>query len=164
MNETQDTIFIHNIVPAELGGVIAVRVIEGPMLEPAFDVDPDDARMPCPPTGTFQSIGGIDCPFAVGQYGEAPADFLHPRLNGRKCTKGDDEDTGIKFHKFVLARAQLCGMFTAGDSTQVAEKDQEDLVAVFQDLAEGDDFAFSGGEGEVGGGGVEFEGHWRLND
>jgi len=57
--------------------------------------------------------------------------------------------------KFVLARAQLCGMFAAGYSAKMPEEDQQGISA-FEDFAEGDLFAIGGGQGEVGGGGVEF--------
>lgn len=80
--------------------------------------------------------------FAVEQHGESPADFLHPRLNGGKRSKRDDEDAGVEVCKFCLARAQLCGMFPAGDSTQVAEKNQQNVMVVFQHIAEGDGLAF----------------------
>jgi hypothetical protein len=42
-------------------------------------------------------------------------------------------------------------MLAAGYSAKVTEKDQQG-VSAFQDFAEGDLFAFGGGEGEVGGG------------
>jgi len=77
-------------------------------------------------------------------------------LEGGECSERNDENAGIEFGKFFLAVAQLCGMFTAGYSTQVTEKDQQG-VSAFEDFAEGDLLAFGGGEGEGGGGGVEFE-------
>jgi len=46
-------------------------------------------------------------------------------------------------------------MFAAGYSTQVTEEDEQG-VSVFEDFAEADLFAIGGGQGEVGGGGVEF--------
>lgn len=46
MNEAQNAVPVHDEVTAELGGVIAVRVVELAALEPAFDVHPHYARMP----------------------------------------------------------------------------------------------------------------------
>ena len=45
MNETQDATLICNEITAELGGVVAVRVVKMTTLEPAFDVNPHHARM-----------------------------------------------------------------------------------------------------------------------
>ena len=80
-------------------------------------------------------------------------------LQGGKRAEGDDEDAGIEFCKFFLARAQLCGMFAARYSAKMAEEDQQG-ISVFEDFAEGDLLAFGGGEGEVGGGGEKFHGNW----
>ena len=55
----------------------------------------------------------------------------------------------------MLARAQLCGMFAAGYSAKVTEKDQQGISA-FEDFTERDLFAIGGGQGEGGGGGVWF--------
>lgn len=97
----------------------------------------------------------VDCPLAVEQDGECAADFVHPLLEGGQSPEGDDEDAGVEFRKFVLARAQLCGMFATGYSAKVTEEDQQG-VSAFEDFAEGDLLAVGGGEGEGGGGGVEF--------
>jgi hypothetical protein len=48
-------------------------------------------------------------------------------LEGGEGSKRNDENTGIEFGKFILARAQLCGMFTTGYSAKVAEKDKQDV-------------------------------------
>lgn len=47
-------------------------------------------------------------------------------------------------------------MFAAGYSAKMTKKDEQG-VSAFEDFAEGNLLAFGGGEGEVGGGGVEFE-------
>jgi hypothetical protein len=52
---------------------------------------------------------------------------------------------------------QLCDMLAAGYSAKVAEEDEQGVSAI-KDFAEGDLLAFGGGEGECGGGGVEFHG------
>jgi len=46
-------------------------------------------------------------------------------------------------------------MFAAGYSAKMPEEDQQGISA-FEDFAEADLFAIGGGQGEVGGGGVEF--------
>jgi hypothetical protein len=50
-------------------------------------------------------------------------------LDCGKRPKGNDENTGIQFGKFFLARAQLCGMFAAGYSAKVTEEDQQGVSA-----------------------------------
>jgi hypothetical protein len=46
-------------------------------------------------------------------------------------------------------------MFTTGYSAKVTEKDEQG-VSAFEDYAEGDLLAFDGGEGEGGGGVIQF--------
>jgi hypothetical protein len=56
----------------------------------------------------------------------------------------------------LLARAQLCGMIAAGYSAKVTEKNQQDVIAVFEHFAKRNLLAFGGSQGEVGGGGEKF--------
>lgn len=156
MNEAEDAVPVYNEVAAELRGVIAVRLIELAALEPAFDVDPYHARMIRAQARTFELIRFIDRAVTVEQDGECATDFVHPLLECGECSKRDDEDAGIEFYKFFLARAQLCGMFSAGNSAKVTEENQQG-VPTFEDFAEGDLFTFDGLQDEVGGRGVEFQ-------
>lgn len=133
-----------------------MRVVEVAALEPAFDVDPHHARMIRAQARAFKSVGLVDSAVTVKQDGKCTADFVHPLLEGGQCSKRNDEDAGIEFYKFFLARAQLCGMFAAGYSAQVTEENEQG-VSTFEDFAKGDLFTFDGLQGEVGGGGVEFE-------
>ncbi len=148
---------VHDEVAAELTRVVAVRVVELAALKPAFDVEPHHARMPGAQARAFQPIGVVHRPFAVEQHGKGAADFVHPLLQGGQGAKGNDEDAGIEFCKFLLVCAQLCGMLAAGYSAKMTEEDQQG-VSAFEDFAQGDLRAAGGGEGEVGGGGVEFHG------
>ena len=50
-------------------------------------------------------------------------------------------------------------MFAAGYSAKMTEEDEQG-VSAFEDFAEGDLVAVSGGQGEVGGGGEKFHGNW----
>jgi hypothetical protein len=77
-------------------------------------------------------------------------------LEGGKRSKGNNKDAGIELFEFILARAQLCGMFAAGYSAKMTEE-YEQGVSAFEDFAEADLFTVGGGEGEGGGGGVYFE-------
>jgi hypothetical protein len=77
-------------------------------------------------------------------------------LEGGECPERNDEDAGIQFGKFFLVSAQLCGMFTAGYSAKMTEKDQQS-VSVFEDFAECDLFTIDSLQGEVRGGGVWFK-------
>ena len=97
----------------------------------------------------------IDGTVTIKQNGERAADFIHPLLEGGQRSERNDKDAGIELGKFLLARAQLCGMFAAGYSAKVTEENEQG-VSVFENFAEGDLFAIGGGQGEVGGGGVEF--------
>ena len=72
----------------------------------------------------FELIVFIDASVTVEQDGKRAADFVHPLLEGGQSPKRDDENTGVEFGKFLLARAQLCGMFAAGYSAKVTEEDE----------------------------------------
>ena len=85
-------------------------------------------------------------------------DFIHPLLESWYRSERNDEDTRLEFRKFILARAQLCGMFTAGNSAKVTEEDEQG-VSAFENFAKCDLFAVEGLQGEVGGGRVGFESH-----
>jgi len=98
----------------------------------------------------------IDGTVTIKQNGERAADFIHPLLEGGQRSERNDKDAGIELGKFLLARAQLCGMFAAGYSAKVTEENEQG-VSVFENFAEGDLFAFSRCQGEVRGGGVYFE-------
>jgi len=50
-------------------------------------------------------------------------------------------------------------MFAAGYSAKVTEKDQQNMLSVFQDFVQGNLLTFDGGQAEVGGGRVCFKGH-----
>lgn len=52
--------------------------------------------------------------------------------------------------------AQLRDMLTAGYSAKVTKKDEQG-VSAFEDFAEGDLFAFGGGEGKGWGGVIKFQ-------
>jgi hypothetical protein len=59
------------------------------------------------------------------------AGFFHPLLESRKRAKRNDIDAGIELVEFFLARAQLCGMFAAGYSAEMAQENKQNLIAVF---------------------------------
>ena len=80
-------------------------------------------------------------------------------IESGKRSKGNNKDAGIELFEFILARAQLCGMFAAGYSAKMTEENEQNVIAVFQYFAEGDLFTVNGLNGEVGGGGVGFEFH-----
>ena len=60
-----------------------------------------------------------------------------------QSSKRNDKHAGVQFGKLVLLGAQLCGMFAAGYSAKVTEKDQQG-VSAFEDFAEGDLFTVNG--------------------
>lgn len=60
MDETQDAVFVHDKIAAELGGVVAVRIVELAALEPAFDVNPHHARVICSQSRALEPVGLID--------------------------------------------------------------------------------------------------------
>ena len=158
INETQNAVLIHDEVTAELGCIVTVGVVELTTLKPTFDVNPYHARMIRAQARAFELIGLVNCAVTIKQNIERAANFLHPLLESGERSKRDNQDAGIQLGEFVLARAQLCGMFAAGYSTKVTEENQQG-VSVFENFAEGNLFAVSGCEGEVGGGGVGFEFH-----
>ena len=95
IDETQDAVFVHDEVAAELGGVVAVRVEKFTALEPAFDVQPHHARMIGAQARAFESVGLIGGAVTVKENGECIADFFHPLLEGGKRAERDDVDAGI---------------------------------------------------------------------
>jgi hypothetical protein len=158
MDEAQDAILICNKVATKLGCVVAVRVVELAALEPAFDVHPHHARMPRAQARAFQSVGFVGNTVTVEQDGECTANFIHPLLEGGECSKRNDVDAGVEFCKFFLVCAQLCGMFAAGYSAEMA-KENEQGISAFEDFAEGNSFAIDSRQGEVRSGGVRFKCH-----
>lgn len=82
MDETQDAVSVHDEVAAQLGCIIAMRVVKVSALEPAFDVQPHHARMMRAQFRTLQSVGLIDGTVIVKQDSECTADILHPLLQG----------------------------------------------------------------------------------
>jgi hypothetical protein len=90
--------------------------------------------MPRAQAGTLQPVGVVGDAVTVEKDGERQADFLDPLLNAWKGPKRDDEDTGIQVGKFLLARAQLCGMFSAGYSAKMTQKNQQNVIAVFENF------------------------------
>ena len=113
-------------------------------LQPAGEIQPQRTRTLRAQFGSFESVGVVNCPFTVEQDGECRASLVHPLLEGGQRPEGNDEDAGIEFCKFVLARAQLCGMFAAGYSAKVTEKNKQG-VSAFEHFAERDLFAFGRG-------------------
>jgi len=136
-----------------------VRVEKFTALEPAFDVQPHHTWMMRTQARAFESVGLINGAVTVKQNGECAADFIHPLLEGGKRSKGDDKDARIELFEFILARAQLCGMFAAGYSAKVTKEDEQG-ISVFEDFAECDLFTINGLQGEVGSGGEKFHGNW----
>ncbi len=158
MHKAEDTVFINNKITAELGRVVAMRVVEFSSLQPIGEIQPKDSRAFRLQARAFELIGFVNGAVTVKENIEGIADFLHPLIERGKCSEGNDKDSCIELFEFILARAQLCGMFTTGYSAKVTEEDKQG-VAAFEDFAEGNLFAVSGCEGEVGSGGVEFECH-----
>ena len=81
VHEAQDAIPVHNEVATELRSVITMRVVEFTTLEPAFDVDPYHAWMPCTQARPFKLIDLVGDPFTIKENSECAADFLHPLLD-----------------------------------------------------------------------------------
>jgi hypothetical protein len=73
-------------------------------------------------------------------------------LDGGQGTERDDKDARVECGDFVLAGAQLCDMLAAGYSAKMTEKDQQGVIAAFENFVEADLLAGDGGQGEVGGG------------
>lgn len=151
MDEAEFTAPIYDKVTAELTGVVAVRVRGLFPRQPGFEINPARPQGAGSPVGTFQSIGLVGDAVTVKQDCECPTDFVHPLLEGGECSERNDENAGIEFGKFFLVVAQLRGMFAAGNSAQVTEKDQQG-VSAFENFAQRDLLAIGGGEGEGGGG------------
>jgi hypothetical protein len=94
--------------------------------------------MPRTQARAIQLIVFIDASVTVEQDSECAADFVHPLLEGGECSERNDEDAGIELGKFFLVSAQLCGMFAAGYSAEVTEKDKQDVVGRLDQLGQRD--------------------------
>ena len=134
MNKAQKPVLVHDEVTAELGCVVAVRVVGLFASQPGFEVEPTSSQVAGTPIGTFETIGVIDCPFTVEEDSEISAGFFQPLLDSGKRSKGNDQDASIEFCKFGLVVTQLCDMLSAGYSAKVTEKDQQG-VSTFEDFA-----------------------------
>ena len=87
VNQPQETVLTDDEIAAELGSVIAVRVVELTMFEPAFNVEPHHARMPGAPARTFELVGAIDAAVMVEQHRKCAANLVHPLLQCGKRAK-----------------------------------------------------------------------------
>jgi hypothetical protein len=56
-------------------------------------------------------------------------------------TKADHQHFSIQPVEFFFLLAQLCHMLTADQSTQVAQKDQQDVAAIAQSIFQRDGLA-----------------------
>jgi hypothetical protein len=101
------------------------------MLKPALDINPDDTWVPRAQARAFELVGFVNGAVSVEQYFKGMTGFIHPLLKGRKCAKRNDIDTGIELVELFLARAQLCGMFAAGYSAEMAQKNEQNMIAIF---------------------------------
>lgn len=59
------------------------------------------------------------------------AGLLQPRTGKRRDTKGDYHYLEVLLLKLSLPLAQLCHVFAAGQSTQVAQENQYDILPTF---------------------------------
>ena len=133
ISKSQNAVFVHDKVTAELGGIVAMGVVSLFASEPGFKIDPACSEVAGTQVGTFEAIGVIGSPFPVEQDGEIAAGFIHPLLDGGKSPKGNNEDLSLEFCKLKLMVTQLRDMLTAGNSAQMTEEDQQG-VSVFQDF------------------------------
>lgn len=106
----------------------------------------------------FELVGLVNCAVTIKQNIERAANFVHPLLESRECSKRDNKDAGIQLGEFVLARAQLCGMFAAGYSAKVTQENKQG-VFLFENSAERNEFTFNCLKCKVRGGNVEFKCH-----
>ena len=152
IGQTQQAVLIDDEVAAELGCVVAVGTVHLFATQVAGGVKPERTQTEGAQARALQAVGIIDCPLAVKQDGEVGAGFAHPLLDGGQGAEGDDKDTRVQFGKFVLACAQLCDMLAAGYSAQVAQENEQGVIAGFQHFVESDLLAGGGSQGEIGGG------------
>lgn len=102
------------------------------MLQPALDINPDDAWVPRAQTRAFELVDFVNGAVSVKQYFKGMTGFIHPLLQGRQCTKRNDQDTRIQALKIFLVRAQLCGMFAAGYSAEMTQKNKQDMLTTLE--------------------------------
>lgn len=93
--------------------------------------------MPGTEKGSFKLISLINFAVPVYQDFKVGAGFFHPCLNGGQCTKRDNYNPGIGLIKFVLSFAQLCDMLAAGNSAQVTQEHQHDMVTFIKEFIQG---------------------------
>ena len=56
--------------------------------------------------------------------------FCYPILSECRWPKGDDRHAGVAYFNFCFVLEQLHHMFPAGQSTQVAQEDQQGIAAL----------------------------------
>jgi hypothetical protein len=78
-------------------------------------------------------------------------------LKRGKRAERDDEDAGVELGEVALARAQLCGMVTAGQSAQVPEENQQNVLAASGNRLQINGGPAHSGQGKRGGGLADLE-------
>lgn len=117
--------------------------------QPGFEIQPARFYISRAPVRALETISVINNTITVKQDIERVAGFLHPLLEGWQCAKGNDKDTRIELFEFVLARAQLCGMFAAGYSAKVAQENEQHMIAAFEHFIKSNLLAFNRLQAEV---------------
>ncbi len=156
ISQPDNTIRIDDKISAELCRV----AVFGQELSPGgkqFRVCPECLGRPRAPDRAFKLVRAVHASGGVKQHFERIACILHPLLDSRQCSERDDKNARVQAHKIVLALAQLCSMFAAGQSTQVPQKHEYCVVAGVEHFIQRALDAFCRLQVEFGGGMSVFE-------
>jgi len=153
MDETQDSVSVHDEVAAELRSIVAVGVVRLFACQPGFEISPACPQGAGTPVGMFELIRFVDVTLPVKQHREVRTRLFEPLLDRSKRAEGNDQDAGVQVCKIGLVVAQLYDMLAAGYSAKVTEEDQQG-ISVFEHLVESNLLATGGRKGEVWGVGV----------
>lgn len=129
ISKTEDAIPVNEKITAKLGGV----TLDAPPFAAGrqqFDIGPHRPQTPGTEEGALQSIGLIDFSVRIKQEIKCRAGLLEPGSGSRQGSKGYDHDPNIICFEFFLKLTQLCHMLPAGQSTQMPEKDQENILTI----------------------------------
>jgi hypothetical protein len=116
------------------------------------DVEPDDARRPRPQRRSLQSIGPVCAAVLIEQQRKWHLRLTQPGARPPLNAEGDDQHLGVEPGEFTCVAAQPRRVLPAGQSAEVAEKDQQYVPAARDRLTQRTYLSPDGGEAKLRGG------------
>ena len=122
--QANDTSRIDEHVATQLGHV-GVGTLQTPTTQRQFQVDPPGRESPkVLPAGTIHAVGTIEFEVRVGQNRPGKPRLFDVRIDDPARLEGDYDNAHLTGLQLRCVLTQLRQMLTAGQSPQVAVKDQ----------------------------------------